>query len=68
MKNRDSEIKRLNSLLEGGRPTKAISEECCYKNIDNKFGTLQDEINSLKRDKAALHTQLKGKCSRTTLI
>lgn len=58
LENRNEEIKRLNSLLEGGRPTKAINRDCCYKNIDNKLGYLQDEIDKLKRDKNALQNQL----------
>ncbi|XP_074038478.1 centrosomal protein 135kDa isoform X2 [Leptinotarsa decemlineata] len=59
LQNRDEEIKRLNSLLEGGRPTKALSKDCCYKNIDNKIGSLQDEINGLKREKITLQNELK---------
>ncbi|CAG9823230.1 unnamed protein product [Phaedon cochleariae] len=56
---RDEEIDRLNKLLEGGRTTKVLSKDCCYKNIDNKIGSLQDEINSLKRQKNLLQNQLK---------
>ncbi|CAH1098756.1 unnamed protein product [Psylliodes chrysocephalus] len=64
LENRDQEIKRLASLLEGGRPTKAVVNDCCYKNIDNKFGTLQDEITSLKREKTALQNQLTESLSK----
>ncbi|XP_072382400.1 uncharacterized protein Cep135 isoform X4 [Diabrotica undecimpunctata] len=58
LENRNQEIKRLNTLMEGGRPTKAISRDCCYKNIDNKIGSLQDEINTLKRERNTLQNQL----------
>ncbi|KAG5872214.1 hypothetical protein JTB14_029823 [Gonioctena quinquepunctata] len=59
LQNRDDEIRRLNSLLEGGRPTKALSKDCCYKNVDNKIGALQDEINGLKREKISLQNEVK---------
>ncbi|XP_057672202.1 centrosomal protein of 135 kDa isoform X2 [Diorhabda carinulata] len=58
LENRNEEIKRLNALLEGGRPIKAINKDCCYKNIDNKIGSLQDEIDKLKREKNSLQNQL----------
>ncbi|KAJ8938725.1 hypothetical protein NQ318_005579 [Aromia moschata] len=55
LQNRNEEIVRLKSLLEGGRPTgEAINRDCCYKNIDNKMGSLQDEISMLKREKNTL--------------
>lgn len=57
---RDDEIKRLNRLLEGGRPAEAVSKDCCYKNVDNKMGTLQDEINALKLERNTLQNQLRG--------
>lgn len=62
LQSRDEEIKRLSLLLEGGRPTEAISKDCCYKNVDNKIGSLQDEITALKLENNSLQNQLKGNC------
>ncbi|KAJ8984602.1 hypothetical protein NQ317_006064 [Molorchus minor] len=59
LQNRNEEIVRLKTLLEGGRPLEAITKDCCYKNIDNKMGSLQDEINLLKREKNSMANQLK---------
>ncbi|CAH1970630.1 unnamed protein product [Acanthoscelides obtectus] len=57
--NRNQEIQRLSTLLEGGRPQKPLAKDCCYKNIDNKIGALQDEIRALKAEKSVLDAQLK---------
>lgn len=51
---------RLNSLLEGGRPPDAINKDCCYKDTEGKMGRMQDEINTLKREKKILEDRLKG--------
>ncbi|CAG9864322.1 unnamed protein product [Phyllotreta striolata] len=64
LENRDQEIKRLTGLLEGGRPTSAVINDCCYKNIDNKLGSLEDEISSLKTEKNAIQNQLKESLSK----
>ncbi|XP_060532572.1 centrosomal protein of 135 kDa isoform X2 [Cylas formicarius] len=61
---REDEIARLKSLLEGGRPYKSVSDECCFKNVDTKISVLQDEIRSLEKDKKELHIQLKEALSK----
>lgn len=60
LQNREDEIKRLNGLLEGGRTAEAVSKDCCYKNVDNKIGILQDQITGLKLERNSLENHLKG--------
>lgn len=43
----------------------AINKDCCYKNIDNKIGTLQDEIRVLQLENNSLQNQLKGLFNET---
>lgn len=46
--------------MEGGRSAEAVTKDCCYKNVDNKIGTMQDDINALKLENNSLQNQLKG--------
>lgn len=48
------------SLLEGGRPTQAVSNDCCYRNSEGKLSKLQDEVNILRKEKSNLESCLKG--------
>nr|CAD7432577.1 unnamed protein product [Timema monikensis] len=52
---RDCEIARLSSLLEGGRPHKAVCED--FK-CNNKFDELQEEVNRLGKTNKQLEDHL----------
>nr|CAD7462949.1 unnamed protein product [Timema tahoe] len=52
---RDCEIARLSSLLEGGRPHKAVCED--FK-CNNKFDELQEEVNRLTKTNKQLEDHL----------
>lgn len=48
-------------MLEGGRPIQALSQDCCYKDVEGKLSRMQNEICCLRKDKGELESQLKGK-------
>ncbi|XP_055384228.1 centrosomal protein of 135 kDa [Condylostylus longicornis] len=51
---RDREIKRLNELLQGGRPAAALARDCCYRNI----GPLKEDLDLLQREKNEIQGKL----------
>lgn len=53
VESRNREIRRLNDLLAGGRPTTALAKDCCYKDV----GTLSQDIDLLQREKSELMAQ-----------
>ncbi|XP_044253848.1 centrosomal protein of 135 kDa isoform X2 [Tribolium madens] len=64
LNNRDKEIKRLNGLLEGGRPIQAIQKDCsCNCTCANKElhggGNIQDQLNKVLQEKHILENRLK---------
>ncbi|KAL4712041.1 hypothetical protein ACJJTC_003708 [Scirpophaga incertulas] len=44
IENRDREILRLNTLLEGGRPLSAISKDCCPMTTENKLKEMSKKL------------------------
>lgn len=56
---RASEIRRLNSLLEGGRPLSALKKECCCLNDDEKYAEMHEYVQNMEDENANLNAQLK---------
>ncbi|XP_063915834.1 centrosomal protein of 135 kDa isoform X2 [Zophobas morio] len=60
LSNRDKEIKRLNGLLEGGRPLTAIKKDCCCtKQSHEEVNAFQEEMNKILQEKHVLENRLK---------
>lgn len=60
IKSRDREIKRLNSLLIGGRPPSALAKDCCYRDV----GSLTEDIDTLQKQKSKLQMNLEESIER----
>lgn len=67
LNNRDKEIKRLNGLLEGGRPLQAIKKDCgCTKESHEIKINTQERLNKVLEEKHVLENRLKGVETLTT--
>ena len=62
LKNRDREIKRLNKMLEGGRPLTAIRKDChcSCKELNHQVNTLSSDMKMLEHKKEDLEKEVKG--------
>lgn len=58
VKNRDEEILRLSTLLKGGRPYSAVSQDCCNKDMDKKILKTTVELQELEMVNAKLNKLL----------
>lgn len=56
---REKEITRLNRMLEGGRPLDALTNECCYQEIQREMKGKQEEIKFLQKSKSEMEIKLK---------
>lgn len=61
---RDKEIKRLNSLLEGGRPLSALKKDCCCLGNDEKLVEMAEYIQNIEDANENLNAQLKESLSK----
>ncbi|RZC37719.1 centrosomal protein of 135 kDa [Asbolus verrucosus] len=61
LNSRDKEIRRLNGLLEGGRPLHAIKKDCCCNKdlISEGASAIQDELSKMSQEKQILENRLK---------
>ncbi|PSN39078.1 hypothetical protein C0J52_07358 [Blattella germanica] len=61
LNNRDREIHRLTSMLEGGRPITAIRKDCCCscKDTISQIDSLTSEVKRLKIRKEELEQEVK---------
>lgn len=59
--NRHKEVKRLNDLLDGGRPLHAIKKDCCCsKESHGGINMLQEQNDKILKEKLVLENRLKG--------
>ncbi|XP_063363667.1 centrosomal protein of 135 kDa [Cydia amplana] len=58
IEHRDSEIIRLNILLEGGRPLKAVSRDVCNSHTDKKVQELLGQLQDIAAENDVLRKQV----------